>query len=104
MVAPLDDAGEPPRNRPSSARSSTQGNRTLAARLLGVSRATLYNKLEEHGLVWRQSPIVRSESLQKALAAERAANLVGNRTEERDDAPIARVHRNAHGVAFAGQP
>ncbi|MBI5515988.1 MAG: sigma-54-dependent Fis family transcriptional regulator [Deltaproteobacteria bacterium] len=26
------------------------GNRTLAARLLGVSRRTLYNKLEEHGL------------------------------------------------------
>jgi two-component system, NtrC family, response regulator AtoC len=26
-------------------------NRTLAARLLGVSRRTLYNKLEEHGLV-----------------------------------------------------
>jgi two-component system response regulator AtoC len=27
-----------------------RGNRTLAARLLGVSRRTLYNKLEEHGL------------------------------------------------------
>jgi two-component system, NtrC family, response regulator AtoC len=27
-----------------------RGNRTQAARLLGVSRATLYNKLEEHGL------------------------------------------------------
>ncbi|RKI44634.1 hypothetical protein D7X55_38260, partial [Corallococcus sp. AB049A] len=26
-------------------------NRTLAARLLGVSRRTLYNKLEEHGLL-----------------------------------------------------
>ena len=26
------------------------GNRTLAARLLGVSRRTLYNKLEEHGI------------------------------------------------------
>ncbi len=26
-------------------------NRTLAARLLGISRRTLYNKLEEHGLV-----------------------------------------------------
>jgi two-component system response regulator AtoC len=29
---------------------STQGNRTLAARVLGVSRATLYKKLDEHGL------------------------------------------------------
>ena len=28
----------------------TKNNRALAARLLGVSRATLYNKLEEHGL------------------------------------------------------
>jgi two-component system response regulator AtoC len=26
-------------------------NRSLAARLLGISRRTLYNKLEEHGLV-----------------------------------------------------
>jgi two-component system response regulator AtoC len=26
-------------------------NRTLAARLLGISRRTLYNKLEEYGLV-----------------------------------------------------
>jgi DNA-binding NtrC family response regulator len=26
------------------------GNRTVAARLLGVSRRTLYNKLGEHGL------------------------------------------------------
>jgi two-component system response regulator AtoC len=28
----------------------TNGNRTVAARILGVSRATLYAKLEEHGL------------------------------------------------------
>jgi two-component system response regulator AtoC len=28
----------------------SKGNRTLAARLLGVSRATFYTKLEEHGL------------------------------------------------------
>ena len=27
------------------------GNRTVAARILGVSRRTLYNKLEEHGLI-----------------------------------------------------
>ena len=30
--------------------ASARNNRTLAARLLGVSRRTLYNKLEEHGL------------------------------------------------------
>jgi two-component system response regulator AtoC len=29
----------------------TKGNRTLAARVLGVSRATLYKKLGEHGLL-----------------------------------------------------
>jgi two-component system response regulator AtoC len=29
----------------------TRGNRTLAARLLGISRATLYNKLQEYGLM-----------------------------------------------------
>lgn len=30
--------------------SKSNGNRTLAARILGVSRRTLYNKLAEHGL------------------------------------------------------
>jgi DNA-binding NtrC family response regulator len=34
----------------SDALSRAKGNRTLAARLLGVSRRTLYNKLAEHGL------------------------------------------------------
>jgi len=34
----------------SRALAHTKGNRALAARLLGVSRATLYNKLEQHGL------------------------------------------------------
>jgi two-component system, NtrC family, response regulator AtoC len=29
---------------------SARGNRSVAARLLGISRRTLYNKLEEHGL------------------------------------------------------
>jgi two-component system response regulator AtoC len=29
---------------------SANGNRSVAARLLGISRRTLYNKLEEHGL------------------------------------------------------
>ena len=35
----------------SAALESAMHNRTLAARLLGVSRRTLYNKLEEHGLL-----------------------------------------------------
>ena len=34
-----------------SALDKTKNNRTQAARLLGVSRRTLYNKLEEHGLL-----------------------------------------------------
>jgi len=34
-----------------SALQRAGNNRTLAARLLGVSRRTLYNKLEEHGLL-----------------------------------------------------
>jgi len=29
----------------------SRNNRTVAARLLGVSRRTLYTKLEEHGLL-----------------------------------------------------
>jgi DNA-binding NtrC family response regulator len=31
-----------------------KGNRTLAARLLGVGRATLYVKLDEHGFTKRE--------------------------------------------------
>jgi len=31
--------------------AKANGNRTVAARILGVSRRTLYNKLSEHGLV-----------------------------------------------------
>jgi DNA-binding NtrC family response regulator len=27
-----------------------KGNRSLAARMLGISRRTLYNKMDEHGL------------------------------------------------------
>jgi DNA-binding NtrC family response regulator len=31
--------------------AKANGNRTVAARILGVSRRTLYNKLSEHGLL-----------------------------------------------------
>ncbi len=34
-------------------------NRSLAARLLGVSRSTLYAKLEEHGHVYAESAAFR---------------------------------------------
>ena len=34
-----------------TALTQAKGNRTLAARLLGISRRTLYNKLEEQQLV-----------------------------------------------------
>ena len=60
-VAPV--AGRAPDDRPLDAQrrdaekeallhalSRAKDNRTLAARLLGVSRRTLYNKLREHAL------------------------------------------------------
>jgi two-component system response regulator AtoC len=53
-VHPLDEtmrAAE--RNAIERALRHAKGNRTLAARLLGVGRATLYVKLEEHGLAKR---------------------------------------------------
>jgi two-component system, NtrC family, response regulator AtoC len=34
-----------------TALAQAKGNRTLAARLLGISRRTLYNKLEEQQLL-----------------------------------------------------
>jgi two-component system response regulator AtoC len=42
--------GETERQALQEALSRSSNNRTLAARLLGVSRRTLYNKLQEHGL------------------------------------------------------
>jgi two-component system response regulator AtoC len=41
---------ETEKNALKNALEKAKGNRTLAARLLGVSRRTLYNKLEEHGV------------------------------------------------------
>lgn len=50
-VIPLDAAlRDAERHAIERALHHAKGNRTLAARLLGVSRATLYTKLEEHGL------------------------------------------------------
>ena len=48
---PLDDARrQAERDALKSALDRANNNRTQAARLLGVSRRTLYNKLDEHGL------------------------------------------------------
>jgi DNA-binding NtrC family response regulator len=39
------------RERIAVAMNKARGNRTLAARLLGISRATLYNKMKQYGLL-----------------------------------------------------
>jgi two-component system, NtrC family, response regulator AtoC len=53
-VQPLDETMRvAERNAIERALRHAKGNRTLAARLLGVGRATLYVKLEEHGLAKR---------------------------------------------------
>jgi two-component system response regulator AtoC len=53
-VMPLDAALKDAERRAiERALRHAKDNRTLAARLLGVSRATLYTKLEEHGIVKR---------------------------------------------------
>jgi two-component system response regulator AtoC len=50
-IQPLDETMRlAERNAIERALRHAKGNRTLAARLLGVGRATLYVKLEEHGL------------------------------------------------------
>ena len=43
-------SGEEERNRILRALKQAGGNKKLAARLLGIGRTTLYNKLDEHGL------------------------------------------------------
>jgi DNA-binding NtrC family response regulator len=51
VVGPLDEeVSKAERRALVRALERTKGNRTLAARLLGISRRTLYNKLAEHGL------------------------------------------------------
>jgi two-component system response regulator AtoC len=53
-IQPLDETMRvAERNAIERALRHAKGNRTLAARLLGVGRATLYVKLEEHGLAKR---------------------------------------------------
>src|SRR5262249_22713652 len=56
-VEPLDSAMRAAeRSAIERALRHAKGNRTLAARLLGVGRATLYVKLEEHGLGAKSDP------------------------------------------------
>jgi two-component system response regulator AtoC len=51
VIVPLDDEVKAAEKRAlERALKHCQGNRSLAARLLGVSRSTLYAKLQEHGL------------------------------------------------------
>jgi two-component system response regulator AtoC len=51
VVGPLDEeVNKAERRALVRALERTKGNRTLAARLLGISRRTLYNKLGEHGI------------------------------------------------------
>jgi two-component system response regulator AtoC len=50
-VIPLDDALRQAEHRAlAGALRAAGNNRSQAARLLGICRATLYNKLKEHGL------------------------------------------------------
>jgi two-component system response regulator AtoC len=43
--------GEAERSALAGALQRAGGNRTMAAKLLGISRRTLYNKFHEHGML-----------------------------------------------------
>ncbi len=49
-TAPCSGAVQTPKGRFQAAMAASRGNRTLAARLLGISRATLYRRLKEFGI------------------------------------------------------